>query len=93
MNIDEKLAKLKYITDKESHLKPDFSQCQSCQSKACVKACPAKVYEWINGCENKDGELIVKYENCLECGACRIVCEKQTLGWEYPKRGVRFKNS
>ena len=38
-------------------------------------------------------ELIVNYENCLECGACRVACEKHSLHWEYPKgtKGVTFK--
>lgn len=37
--------------------------------------------------------MIVNYENCLECGACRIACENCSLGWEYPKgnKGVTFK--
>ena len=29
----------------------------------------------------------VAFENCLECGACRIACDKKTLIWDYPKQG------
>ena len=41
--------------------------------------------------ENK--KLTIGYENCLECGACRIACEKKCLNWKYPdgNKGVTFK--
>ena len=89
MNIDDKLATLKYNTDSESHLSVDNDICMRCKTKSCTKVCPANVYEW---CE-EDGILRIRYENCLECGACRIACERQCLDWEYPKgtKGVTFK--
>lgn len=88
--LDDKLAKVKYVPDEEAHLKPDESQCATCCSKVCTYICPAKVYEWDE--ENK--KLIVGHENCLECGACRIACEKKCIKWEYPKgnKGVTFKH-
>ena len=38
-------------------------------------------------------KMIINYENCLECGACRIACEEQCIDWNYPKgnKGVTFK--
>ena len=89
INIDKKLATVKYDTDKVSHLHPCQDDCKSCQSKCCTFVCPAKVYEWSDVRQ----ELLVNYENCLECGACKIACEKKSLGWEYPKgtKGVTFK--
>ncbi len=89
MTIDDKLNKLKYNCDTISHLNPDCSLCIECKSKICTKICPANVYEWDS--ENK--KLIVNYENCLECGACKIVCEMDCLKWEYPRanKGVAFK--
>lgn len=90
MTIEDKLSKVKYTTDTVSHLNPDAEKCKTCKSKVCQYACPAGVYEWIES----EQKLLVKYENCLECGACRIVCETKSLGWEYPKgtKGVTFKN-
>ena len=87
MSMDEKLYTVKYTPDTESHLKPDQEQCKKCKSKICTVVCPAKVYEW-NGERN-----IVKHENCLECGACRIACERNCIEWEYPRgtKGVMFK--
>ncbi len=90
MNIDKKLYTLKYTPDTESHLKiTDKEKCRLCISKNCTHICPAKVYEW-----NADTqEIIINYENCLECGACRIACEKRVIDWQYPKgtKGVTFK--
>ena len=89
MTLDDKLFTVKYRPDCESHLKPDFEQCKTCTSKTCTVICPAKVYEW----EESEQKLTVNFENCLECGACRIACESCSLGWEYPKgtKGVTFK--
>lgn len=89
MNIDDKLNKLKYNCDTVSHLNPCAADCLECRSKVCVTVCPAGVYEW----DEKNRKLIVNYENCLECGACKIVCEKKSLKWEYPRngKGVTFK--
>ncbi|MBP3820030.1 4Fe-4S dicluster domain-containing protein [bacterium] len=89
MSLDKKLYTLKYSPDIKSHLKPDKNQCKICESKNCTYICPAKVYEW----NDETKELIVNYENCLECGACRIACERKSLDWQYPKgtKGVTFK--
>lgn len=91
VNINDKLSKVKYVPDETAcHLTPDEKQCLLCTSKVCTFVCPAQVYEWDE--ENK--KLVIGYENCLECGACRIACEKQCIKWEYPKgnKGVTFKH-
>ena len=90
MNLDKKLYTLKYSPDTKSHLNPDQEQCKLCKGRPCEFICPAGVYEW----NNDKNELMVNYENCLECGACRIACERKSLNWEYPKgtKGVTFKN-
>lgn len=89
MNIDKKLYTLKYSPDTKSHLKPDKEKCKTCKTRNCTYICPAKVYEW----NDENQELIINYENCLECGACRIACEKKAIDWQYPKgtKGVTFK--
>jgi len=89
-NLDDKLFKVKYVSDDVSHLIPDQSKCLICESKACTYFCPAKVYEW----DEENQKLTVGYENCLECGACRIACEKKCIDWTYPKgtKGVTFKH-
>lgn len=89
-NIEDKLFTVKCKPDDVSHLLPDKEACKLCKSKVCTIVCPANVYEHVA----QTGELVVKYENCLECGACRIACEKKTLKWTFPKgnKGVIFRN-
>ena len=90
-SIQDKLANLKYNSNTSAHLKVDLNKCEKCKEKTCTFICPANVYEY-----NEDiAEITVQYENCLECGACRISCPKDAISWEYPASGsgVIFKNS
>jgi len=85
--IEEKLNTVKITPDSKSHLKTDEETCRNCKTKVCLYICPAKVYN-----ENEqNGKIIVNYENCLECGTCRIACSK--IDWKYPraKFGVSYK--
>jgi ferredoxin like protein len=86
MSLSDRLHTLKYTPDTGSHLKPDLAKCAECTNKACTFVCPAQVYD----CDS--GEMIVNYENCLECGACRLACEH--INWQYPRgtKGVMFKH-
>lgn len=90
MNIDEKLATLKYNKDNTSHLTVDNDVCMRCNDKYCTNVCPANVYEW----NEQKCTMTIRYENCLECGACKIACEKKNILWRYPNSefGVKFKN-
>lgn len=86
---DEKLITVKCVSDKESHLVPTVADCRRCEEKACLYVCPAGVYEW----NDNEQCLSVRFENCLECGACRIACKKQSLEWKYPRAnyGITYK--
>jgi len=89
--IEEKLTSVKYNCANHSHLLPNQDECINCLEKTCTYICPAGVYS-VN---LKTKETIVQYENCLECGACRIACPKNAIDWHYPDSscGVIFKNS
>jgi len=91
MNLDDLLAKVKYKPDTTSHLFPNNEICSTCENRVCEFVCPAKVYEW----DESQKALQVTFENCLECGACRIACTKNSIHWIYPKvnKGVTYKNS
>lgn len=86
---DEKLSTVKTKPYKESHLIPTVQDCRRCDSRACLYVCPASVYEWNDDLQ----QLNVRFENCLECGACRIACQKHSLEWKYPKSdyGITYK--
>ena len=89
--IEDKLTSLKYNCDNESHLIVNQKKCAKCKEKTCTFVCPADVYNY----QEDTKELIIQYENCLECGACRISCPKKAIDWNYPKsgKGIIFKNS
>ena len=90
MNIDEKLSRLKYNKDEESHLTVNNDICAECKDRCCEYICPAEVYKW----NSAKSVLNIRYENCLECGACKIACPYKNISWRYPKAafGVKFKN-
>ena len=68
----------------------DEDVCIRCKEKPCTFICPANVYEW----NEEKCIMTIRYENCLECGACKIACEKNNITWRYPNSGygVKYKN-
>lgn len=92
MKLDDKLYKVRFNTDKQSHIKiakPDVCLNQ-CKKKFCTMICPAHVYDW----DEEEKRISVGYEGCLECGTCRIACPFGNIQWSYPRGGfgVSWKN-
>jgi ferredoxin like protein len=81
-SIAEKLFTIRYKVDDQSHLIiKDQQVCLTCETKECTHFCPADVYDWT-------GETTtVAFENCIECGTCRIGCPYYNIHWVYPKGG------
>ncbi|MEM0137625.1 MAG: 4Fe-4S dicluster domain-containing protein [Thermoplasmata archaeon] len=88
ISIDDRLALLKYKVDNKPHiiLKND-RVCDTCQGKYCVHVCPASCYKLENN------KIVFHYEDCVECGSCLIVCDKENIDWDYPRGsfGVNFR--
>ena len=82
-SIQDKLAIMKYNCSDCPHLFINQEQCKKCKDKVCTYICPANVYS----VDEETGGLIVSYENCLECGACRIACPGKKIDWQYPAAG------
>ncbi|ARM74691.1 ferredoxin family protein [Acidianus manzaensis] len=88
MKIEEKLYTLRYKRDEIPHLEiKDQMTCKKCEEtygtpQPCISVCPANVYSWING------KIVVSYENCVECGACKIACPFNNIIWKYPRYGL-----
>ena len=81
VSIEDLLFTIRYRCDTESHLAiRDQAVCRDCR-KPCLTFCPAEVYTF------RDGEMHVAYENCIECGTCRVACSNQNIEWRYPKGG------
>lgn len=87
-DIEEKLGAVKTKKDARSHIQIDHFLCKDCGHKVCLKVCPANTYEEING------EIKAAYENCLECGSCRVICLRNAINWQNPRGGfgVKFFN-
>ena len=83
-SIEERLFAIRYKADDKSHLIiRDQEVCQKCEAKECNFFCPADVYLW----HPEEGMTSVAFENCIECGTCRLGCPTQNIEWVYPKGG------
>lgn len=83
-SIEDKLYLVHYKHAKESHITLDQSLCKRCEiGRVCLTLCPAKVYQQA---EDKD-EITLNFENCLECGTCRVACTMDAIDWKNPPGG------
>jgi ferredoxin like protein len=80
-SIEDKLGLDKFTPFEKTHLK--IKDCPDPKKlvEEVLFVCPAKVYTL-----NEKGEAIVSFENCLECGTCRIVAPDM-IDWDYPQGG------
>ncbi len=88
--VEAKLGTLEWKKSPNAHITlKDSSQnspCATrCQSKPRTTVCPAKVYEW------HESKIIVNYENCIECGACRMLCPFDNIDCDWPEGGMGVK--
>ena len=83
--VEEKLGLIQFKTDHQSHISlGDPNIClKECRDKPCTKVCPAKVYDW----DESKKKIVIGYENCIECGAARMICPFQNIRWEPPRGG------
>jgi ferredoxin like protein len=92
-SLDERLGVDRYAIDtSRSHISTDPQACSLCSSRPCLTVCPAEVYRWI------EDHLVVRYENCLECGVCQIACTglgNAGLTWRNPEGGfgIQFRHA
>lgn len=82
MNIDDKLALNLYHVDQDPHIQIDQEICRQCPHKLCTYVCPVENYTL-----NDDNDIVFAWEGCLECGTCRIVCDREAITWDYPRGG------
>lgn len=80
INIDEKLLKTRFVLDSgKPHISLNNEACLTCVKKSCITVCPAQCYEI------KNGQVVLNWENCVECGSCRVICSKKAIIWNYPR--------
>ncbi len=90
MKVEEKVAKNAIKHHSETHIVLDERACESCETKICIRACPAGLYE----IEPSTKKIIVDYAGCLECGTCMIICPPGGVDWKYPEPGygIRYRH-
>lgn len=93
-SVEAKLGTLEWKKSPETHISLRDASAQSpcvlkCDAKTCAAVCPAKVYEW----EAAHRKVVVNYENCIECGACRMLCPYDNIicDWPLGGTGVKYK--
>lgn len=60
----------------------DQAACQNCGNKPCLTLCPSAVFAW-NNCSSDP--VLVFYKQCVECGACRLICPFENIEFSYPR--------
>jgi ferredoxin like protein len=89
--VETKLGHLDWKKSPETHITLKDagadSPCLKCVDKPCTKVCPAKVYEW----EEAHKKIVVNYENCVECGAARMICPYDNITFDWPAGGMGVK--
>lgn len=79
--VEDKLAVNKYDVDKDIHIHLIEDICRECQEHFCLKACPASCFKL------SEDRITFSFEGCLECGTCRIVCDREAVEWTLPRPG------
>ena len=91
LSLEDKLYRTKYESDTDNpHIKVDNAKCRTCKEKQCITLCPAGVYK--RDPSNED-EIMASHDNCLECGTCCKICDKDAIDWSYPDgaMGVKYR--
>jgi ferredoxin like protein len=81
LSLEDKLFLVKTKKDTISHIKVNQDICSDCENRSCLFVCPSGTYEEVGG------EIAAAYENCLECGSCRVACVNGAITWKNPRGG------
>ena len=79
-SIADRIAKLSYNDDHESHIKVLNSESEF--MKKIVTLCPAKCYS------EEGGKVVIQHEGCVDCGTC-----SQETEWKHPRgeKGIHYQ--
>jgi|GEM_PF-107958 len=61
-------------------------KCAGCPGQQCIFVCPAGLFEKVQGKVRFDYRGV-----CLECGACRLVCENIVFEYPEPGTGIAYR--
>ncbi len=89
--LEEKMRSVRFKVDAEPHIKVRAEICRDCPVRSCVTVCPANLFVPL-----ADGSILFNYEQCFECGACYVACNREgAIEWSYPRGGfgVTFREA
>jgi len=83
VSFEDRMELVDFRVHERAHITVDPKVCEGCSTKACVVACPAKLF-----IPTADEGILFNYEQCFECGTCYMVCnEEGAITWTYPEGG------
>ena len=91
LTLEERMRTVRFRVDTEPHIRVHAEICDDCTVRSCIYVCPANLFTPLD-----DGGILFNYEECFECGACYIVCNREgAIEWSYPRGGygVTFRES
>ncbi|MGC9009331.1 MAG: ferredoxin family protein [Sulfolobales archaeon] len=85
LRIEELIKRNTWDIDKEPHI--IILDDKKLPIKALTKLCPMRCYVV------EENRVVFHYEECVECGLCRILSDSTVLKWEYPRggKGIIFR--
>lgn len=89
--LEEKMRTVRFRVDDEPHITVRAEICHDCPVRSCVYVCPANLFVPL-----ADGSILFNYEQCFECGACYVACNREgAIEWSYPRGGfgVTFREA
>ena len=88
--LEDRLSTVKFNPAREPHIKLDGGKCASCVERVCLHICPAGNYREDPADTRR---VLLSWESCMECGACRMACPRGALEWSYPVggRGLSYR--
>jgi len=67
------------IIHDEKHSIIEIHQCQQCDEKSCVHACPVEALS----IDAQLGNIILNKDLCIGCRACQKACNYQAVLWDF----------
>lgn len=81
IDIKNKIGVTTWKTDahERAHITIDIGICGKCPHQLCIAGCPTECFKIY------DGKMTFQYEDCVECGACDVMCDQGSVKWTNPR--------
>ena len=94
IDIKNKIGVTSWKTDghDNAHITIDADICAKCPHSLCISGCPTECFKFYDDPETGESRMNFQYEDCVECGACDIMCDQGSVKWTTPRGtyGVQY---